>query len=219
MLPSYLLAVFLDPGYLQRQFDFVWLIDTFLDKGLHLDNLCVYDRVIKSETSFHCQICNRCVEMFDHHCPFINNCLGYRNYKFFLIFLTAYSLFLLTLTAEFFRHVTEIAILTDSMPLDYLWCAGLICLVLINLPFVGFQVSAQCKQICRKNDSGRCCNGKQILLHKRQTQQDLLDYLFEETQGRQTSDHSSKNSQSRQLETDSTLFFSQQPSKKGTGDA
>lgn len=54
MLPSYLLAVSLNPGKLSRRFDFIWLVDTFLEKGLHLENLCVYDRVIKSETSFHC---------------------------------------------------------------------------------------------------------------------------------------------------------------------
>ncbi len=114
VLPAYLLAVCLEPGKLQPKYDFIWLVDDLLERGLHLDNLCVYDQVIKSETSFHCQICNRCVENFDHHCPFINNCLGSRNHKYFLVFVFGYMVFLATLTVESFRHVADTYIYRDE---------------------------------------------------------------------------------------------------------
>ena len=39
-----------------------------------------------SRTS-HCNTCQQCILNHDHHCIFLNNCIGQRNYKFFLWFL------------------------------------------------------------------------------------------------------------------------------------
>ena len=107
-VPFFVLSCALEPGYLRPTYEFTKIVEVALDIGLHLDNFCSYCEVIKSETSFHCTICNRCVELFDHHCPFINNCLGYRNHKYFLLFIFLYPWYLLILLSEVLRHFIEI---------------------------------------------------------------------------------------------------------------
>ncbi|DBA03614.1 TPA: hypothetical protein N0F65_006793 [Lagenidium giganteum] len=66
---------------------------------------CRRCRQFKPGRAHHCSICERCVIKMDHHCPWVNNCVGLGNHKFFLLFI--FYVFLMSLYAlilVFFRY-------------------------------------------------------------------------------------------------------------------
>lgn len=49
--------------------------------------LCEKCNLIKPDRAHHCSVCDCCVLKMDHHCPWVNNCVSFSNYKFFVLFL------------------------------------------------------------------------------------------------------------------------------------
>jgi len=64
--------------------------------------MCEVCRAHVLSDSKHCGSCNRCVDTFDHHCRWINNCVGKSNYMLF------FKLICLTVLQTFMHLVTSI---------------------------------------------------------------------------------------------------------------
>ena len=54
---------------------------------IKLSKYCPKCLIRRTKNLKHCIICDKCCEGFDHHCYWVNNCIGKNNYNYFITFL------------------------------------------------------------------------------------------------------------------------------------
>jgi hypothetical protein len=55
--------------------------------GDYSGSYCKKCNIPRPRRAHHCKVCKRCILKMDHHCPWIANCVGYHNQKYFYLFL------------------------------------------------------------------------------------------------------------------------------------
>ncbi|OMJ65210.1 hypothetical protein SteCoe_38800 [Stentor coeruleus] len=88
-----------DPGYEKEKVSILELYAT-----IKTDFICPFCAVKKINSTVHCHHCQKCVKKFDHHCPWINNCVGENNHKLFILYV-----FVLTIDLVLSSTITILA--------------------------------------------------------------------------------------------------------------
>ena len=91
-LMTFVAASIVSPGVVTKQ-NLSDHINLFKYDGLlYKPADCSTCKIQKPARSKHCKVCGVCVCKQDHHCIWINQCVGYSNYKYFLAFILSHSL-------------------------------------------------------------------------------------------------------------------------------
>ncbi|KAG2230295.1 hypothetical protein INT48_001537 [Thamnidium elegans] len=115
-----LLPLAADPGFikndLSREKQHGCVQELAENNVLDVRHFCLTCLIKKPLRSKHCKVCNRCVAKFDHHCPWIFNCIGVNNHRPFLMFLINMVVAIIAFTLLSIAYLTKESPIYDQGP-------------------------------------------------------------------------------------------------------
>lgn len=112
-------------------------------------NLCATCVRWKPERCHHCRQCNKCVLKMDHHCPWLANCVGIKNYKFFILTILYGFITGVIILVTFLEYVIAINMSTNVSIGFCIWntFAYMCCVILVS--FDAFLITSNWKCVLR----------------------------------------------------------------------
>ncbi|KKK26099.1 putative palmitoyltransferase (SidR) [Aspergillus ochraceoroseus] len=105
----YFFAMVTDPGYVpklgSRNQQRTVIAELFEQWKFDEENFCVYCMVRKPLRSKHCRRCVRCVSKHDHHCPWIDNCVGANNLRHFVLYIICLEISIILFLRLTFNYI------------------------------------------------------------------------------------------------------------------
>ncbi|PAA71957.1 hypothetical protein BOX15_Mlig022842g1 [Macrostomum lignano] len=120
---------------------------------------CYTCKLWRPPRASHCSSCDNCVDRFDHHCPWVGNCVGRRNYRYFFMFLASLSVYCVYIMVFSIANIAILAKAKDNLfdalkesPASILVALVAFFSIWSVMGLAGFHVLLMCREVSTNED-------------------------------------------------------------------